>query len=139
MNFSFYSIFFSKIKFEGNTMDRIQIFDQLDHSTSLQIKHLVWKHFITISIFGLSYKVVCCQNYAFLKRSHTLCEGRNSIKNITIPQLEVDLFAFSLNVTNWSKFWTSPMELLSDSILDKKNDKKKNFIVENTSYIPLKP
>ena len=49
------------------------------HSMSLQIlvKHLVWKHFITISIFGLSYKVVCCQNFAFINRYHTLCEGRN--------------------------------------------------------------
>ena len=29
IDFFFLLIFFSKIKFEGNTMDRIQIFDQL--------------------------------------------------------------------------------------------------------------
>ena len=93
------------------------------------INLLVWKHFITISIFGLSYKLVCGQNFAFLNRyQDTLCEGRNSIKYITIPPLEIYLFATSLNVTYWSNFWTSPMELLLDFILDKMNDKKKTYI-----------
>ena len=135
-------------------MDRIQIFDQL-----VPFNKPANKAFS--SILGLSYKVVCCQNFAFLNRYHTLCEGRNSIKYITIPQLEVDLFASSQWQKEWQEknilhsreyllytfialkemvveFWTSPMELFSDSILDKKNDKKKTyFIVENTCYIPL--
>ena len=107
------------------------------HSMSLQIKHLVWKHFITISIFGLSYKVFCCQNFAFLNWYHTLCEGRNYqiYYNSTVRSRFICLL---IDVTNWSKFWTSPMELLSDSILDKKNNKKKTyFIVESTYYTPL--
>ena len=138
MIFSFFSIFFSKIKFEGNTMDQIQIFDQLVPFNKPANKAFSLEGLYHHFNFGLSYRVVCCQNFAFLNRYHDiLCEGRNSIKYITIPQLEVDVYA-SLNVTNWSKFLTSFMELLSDSILDKKNDKKKTyFIVENPCYIPL--
>ena len=63
--FDFFFLFFcSKIKFEGNTMDRIQTFDQLVAFNEPANKpfSLVWNHFITISVFGLSYKVVCRQN-----------------------------------------------------------------------------
>ena len=48
---SFFLFFCSKIKFEGNTMDRIQFFDQLVAFNEPANKRLVWKQFITISIF----------------------------------------------------------------------------------------